>query len=317
MKTKVRKHKNKRKSLKRATKKETKKATKRQKKLLNYKNKNTRKNKKGGDAASMALPLGAGILASALIYHGLNKTKKKGPPKKKYRFASWNASWNASRNASRNESQADEYYSFDESFKALLSEHHLVRKLIKPDGDCLFVALLNILENTARSNHDKTIPKTVDELRTDLVDWMGSDKSKKMREGESDEKTFLDQYKDLMLAETNPQNETPIYKDLEHYQKAMKNENKSDNGYAPRSKFGTEFEIMAFVEKYNDVLKDHYKSTNIQLVTLLKKEHPIELRVSSNFNDTSEGTKNLKDLNVELPILFLKDLHYDMITPKT
>ena len=80
MKTKVRNSVKKRKSLKKATKKATKKAskktTKRQKKLLNYKNKNTRKNKRGGDAASVAVPIAAGVLGSALLYNVLNKKNK-------------------------------------------------------------------------------------------------------------------------------------------------------------------------------------------------------------------------------------------------
>ena len=61
------------------TKKANKNVSKRQRKTLQNKKKNTRKNKiktGGGDVASVAIPVAAGVLGSALLYNILNKKNK-------------------------------------------------------------------------------------------------------------------------------------------------------------------------------------------------------------------------------------------------
>ena len=107
MKSKVRKSKNKRKSLKRTNKKVNKKTTKRQNKILNHKNKNTRKNKKGGDAtlpivaAAAATAIAGGLAAS---YMRTNNNNTKPPPHTITKKYEWTNSTNKSTNNPTNKS---------------------------------------------------------------------------------------------------------------------------------------------------------------------------------------------------------------------
>ena len=104
MKSKVRKS-GKRKTLKRVSKKAaTKKRTKRQNKSLNYKNKNTRKNKKGGDAASVAVPIAAAAVIAGLAYKSQKNNTKPPTETKKYRWTTTNKSTNIPNNNPTNKS---------------------------------------------------------------------------------------------------------------------------------------------------------------------------------------------------------------------
>lgn len=341
MKTKVRKSGKKRKSLKKATKnatkKATKKTTKRQKKLLNYKNRNTRKNKKGG--GDMTLPIigaTAAVItgASALSYitrpnHNSNINNKSnagaGASDGKYKWTNSqqvtttnnasSISGSGSKQINKKQIKEEEKKdSFNDRFNELLSKHGLEQKKIEDNGDCLFTALLNILKkkNTIKSNVHPELPKTVSELRKELVKWMG-----KTGYG-SDDGTFLDDKKEIIISEINPETNEKLYNNIEDYKRVMSlnaHEKKNyESEYVARSGFGGQIEVIAFMKKYEDVLKDYYGSTNIQLVQVVKKD-PIELQVSSDFG-AGEITTDLNSLNKRLPILLFKDLHYDMITPK-
>ena len=312
MKTKVRNSVKKRKSLKKATKKASKKTTKRQKKLLNYKNKNTRKNKKGGDATLPIASAAATVIAAGLAASYMRTNRKYSNRKYKYSGHSNGDTAEKKNSGHSNGDTAEKKDSFDERFDDLLSRNGLKRNKIKDNGDCLFTALLNILKNTIRSNVDENLPETVSELRKELVKWMETPES-----GDHGE-TFLNEHEEIITSEIVPGTKDKLlYDNIDHYKKAMSlsaADKRNINNYVPTSGFGGQIELIAFVKKYKDVLENYYGSTNIQLVQVVKEE-PIELQISSNFVD-GEITTDLQRLDTNLPILFFKDLHYDMITPK-
>ena len=296
MKTKVRNSVKKRKSLKKATKKASKKTTKRQKKLLNYKNKNTRKNKRGGDAASVAVPIAAAAMIAGLAYKSQNiknKTNKNNTPKYQYSYSSKNSppiTKNGNGNGNgKNSSPIDVF----------LKKHNLVKEKIPDDGNCLFTAFLKIL--------NKSEPVTVEavkDLRTKMVEWM--------QDGD-----FWDQHGTDILAQDSFATgvNKPMYSDYNDYVSQMTRIDSDPE--RPRAQFGGFFEIFALFEMHKEELKDIYAP---------KEEGALLLWITENDDGTlflqtfpHDDTMNLKtNINTNLPILLLlKSSHFVILKPNS
>ena len=350
MKTKVRKHKNKRKSLKRATKnatkKATKKTTKRQKKSLNYKNRNTRKNKKGGDAA---VPIVAATVLTGAVavaaYRNITKINNNNSPS----GTKNNRKTNGTNGTNNNPSSEDEKLDF------FLKKYNLDREEIPDDGNCLFTAFLKFLNTSDQDlyeNADKLSVedpklsqkglKKVQKLRKEMVGWMQSRESKEEEDGQ----TFWEKYGEIIieqepyydrgeqepsvpLLEQEPsvplleqEPSVPLlehmYKDLNDYVAQMTRV-KSDPD-RPRAQFGGPFEILALFEKHKEDLKDIYASKEEK-----EKEGALLLYINENNDGTlflqtypDDDTMNLKtNINTNLPILLLlKNAHFVILKPK-
>ena len=341
MKTKVRKHKNKRKSLKRATKnatkKATKKTTKRQKKSLNYKNRNTRKNKKGGDAA---VPIVAATVLTGAVavaaYRNITKINNNNSPS----GTKNNRKTNGTNGTNNNPSSEDEKLDF------FLKKYNLDREEIPDDGNCLFTAFLKFLNTSDQDlyeNADKLSVedpklsqkglKKVQKLRKEMVGWMQSRESKEEEDGQ----TFWEKYGEIIIeqepyydrGEQEPsvplleqEPSVPLlehmYKDLNDYVAQMTRV-KSDPD-RPRAQFGGPFEILALFEKHKEDLKDIYASKEEK-----EKEGALLLYINENNDGTlflqtypDDDTMNLKtNINTNLPILLLlKNAHFVILKPK-
>lgn len=314
MKTKVRKHKNKRKSLKRATKNATKKTTKRQKKLLNYKNKNTRKNKKGGDAASVAVPIAVAAMIAGLAYK--SRKKNTNPPtgtKNNTHISGYpqdNNNIHISGYPQHNNTQIRE----DETLDFFLKEHHLVKEPIPDDGNCLFTAFLKFLntpddvlyKNGGKSAHGNPQlsdngKEKVKELRKDMVEWMQSDDSIEEEDGE----TFLEKNK-VAIIEQDPyydNGEEPVrkkmYDDLKDYMCNMKRIEPDDT--RKKAQFGTQIEIVALVEMY-------FKETKFLQWVVVGNNGSLTLITIPDKSDV-----DLHSIKVNMPILLLKDGHFEIL----
>jgi hypothetical protein len=324
MKTKVRKHKNKRKSLKRATKNATKKATKRQKKSLNYKNKNTRKNKKGGDATSVAVPIAVAAMIAGLVYK--SQKKNTNPPtgtkinthisgyqqhnnnKHISGYPQHNNNTHISGYQQHNNTQIRE----DETLDFFLKKHHLVKEPIPDDGNCLFTAFLKFLntpddvlyKNRGKSPHGKPqlsrtgLDKVV-ELRKEMVEWMQSDDS--IEDGE----TFLEKNK-VFIIEQDPyydNGDEPVrkkmYDDLKDYMCNMKRIVPDDT--RKKAQFGTQIEIVALV-------KMHFKEPKFLQCVVVGDNGSLTLNTIPDKSDV-----DLHSIKVNMPILLLKDGHFEIL----
>lgn len=307
MKTKVKKPKNKRKSLKRATKKVSKKTTKRRKKLLNYTNKNTRKNKnkKGGDAASVALPIAAAALIAGLAYKSKNiknKTNKNNTPKYQYthpREDSPPITKNGNGNGNGNEKNTS-------PIDVFLKKHHLVIEKVNDDGNCLFTAFLKILNKP-----DPETVEAVEDLRKKMVKWMQDDASKKRRSDQGPEKTFWEEFGDLITTQESygRKNRDYMYNGYSDYETHMTRTDSDPD--RPRAQFGGIFEIMALIEMHEADLEKLYGEGNLlQYVIVDENTGMLSLMTLPD-----QEMLPLDDVNTKLPILLLKDAHFEILKP--
>lgn len=330
MKTKVRNSGKKRKSLKKATKnatkKATKKTTKRQKKLLNYKNRNTRKNKKGGDATLPIVGATAAVIAGAAAlsyittpnnnsgYHKFPKSNNQ------YKFTRNRNSPTNNTTISDSQKHNNNQIRKDEKLNSFLNKHKLVKELIPDDGNCLFTAFLKFLntydqdlyKNAGELPHEKPKlshdgKKKVKELRNNMVEWMQSDDSK---EGGQ---TFLEKYKfaitsaephydpgekQQLVAEKKPVRET-MYDDLDDYVGQMTRIEPDET--RKKAQFGTQIEIAALVKMY-------FEETDFLQLVVVGDKGSLTLHTLPDKSDV-----DLDSINVNMPILLLKDGHFEIL----
>ena len=98
-----------------------------------------------------------------------------------------------------------------------------------------------------------------------------------------------------------------MYADIDDYKRTMKST--EANPEKPAGRFGTVFEIMAFRELFSQDLINLYGSDEIQV---LKLDNNNDLKL---YTPPSSESKNVDQVNFNLPILLYNRTHYDIAEP--
>ena len=172
------------------------------------------------------------------------------------------------------------------------------------------MALLRVL----RYEQQDITNEVISQFRSDIVDYITSDASTMdrpwSREGFTDtsQVNFWFMYGESILAQTSsPPNSGRMYADIDDYKRAMKST--EANHEKPAGRFGTVFEIMAFREMFSRDLINLYGSDEIQV---LKLDINNDLKLHT---PPSSESKNVDQVNFNLPILLYNRTHYDIAEP--
>ena len=273
---------------------------------MNYKNKNTRKNKKGGDATlpfvGVAAAVIAGAAAATAVASYKNITKKNNEStKNRYRWR------NREKPISNNHPSSE-----DENLGSFINKHNLVREPIPDDGNCLFIAFLKFLdtpdevlyENASESPHNN--PKLsvagkekVKKLRIDMVEWMQGDESKE------DGQTFWEKYQYAILGEdpyydpAEPRARETMYDNLADYVSQMTRIEPDET--RKKAQFGTMTEITALV-------KMRFNEPNFLQLVVVDDNGSLSLHT---FPDKPHV--GLHSIDINMPILLLKAGHFEIL----
>ena len=192
-----------------------------------------------------------------------------------------------------------------------MDANNLTLGRIRGNGDCLFVALLRVLRHEQQDITNGMILQ----FRSQIVDYITSDASTKERQWSREGITatsvvnFWGMYGESILAQpsADPNSGIGMYADIDDYKSAMKST--EANPAKPAGRFGTIFEIMAFRELYSQDLIDLYGSDEIQI---LKLDNSNDLKL---YTPPSSESKNVDQVNFNLPILLYNRTHYDIAEP--
>ena len=144
-----------------------------------------------------------------------------------------------------------------------------------------------------------------------MVKWMQDDASKKRRSDQGPEKTFWEEFGDLITTQESYglTNRDYMYNDDLDYETHMTRTDSDPD--RPRAQFGGIFEIMALIEMHEADLEKLYGEGNLlQYVIVDENTGMLSLMTLPD-----QEMLPLDDVNTKLPILLLKDAHFEILKP--